>query len=124
MVSETWQVIMKDETRSSLRTKFMGLVIVDVVVLFSITFLLSYAQLTWNNFFSKLFIVGICAFMITAFVGIGTPIRKRINSFGDELSPAVELKEPPIWILVSSASAIGSVVTLLLSIIIPVIFAG
>lgn len=115
---------MIDEPQSSTKQKLVGLVILDVLILFFITFLLSSAQLTWNNFFSTLFIVGIGAFMITAFVGIGTPIRRRINRFGGEVSPAVQLNEPPLWILLSRASAIGSVVTLLLSILIPVIFAG
>lgn len=116
--------MMKNETQPLPRVKLIGLVIVDVVILYLITFLLSYAELTWNNFFSKLFIVGICAFMITAFVGIGTPVRRRIDRFGNELSPSIELKEPPVWILFSSAMTLASLVTLLLSILIPVIFAG
>lgn len=115
---------MIDEPQSSPRKKLVGFIIIDIMILFFITFLLSSDQLTWNNFFSKLFIVGISTFMIAAFVGIGTPIRRRIDRLGRELSPAIELNEPPVWILLSKASAIGSLVTLLLSIIIPVIFAG
>ncbi|HKY54712.1 MAG TPA: hypothetical protein VJM08_10415 [Anaerolineales bacterium] len=90
----------------------MALIILDVVILFVIDYLLSYDQLTWNSFFSNLFIVGPCAFLISGFLGFGIRIKRRSGLLGFDLrSP--ELKEPPVLIMFNAAIAIAGLITLL-----------
>ena len=111
--------IVKTASNLPFAIRFIGLIMVFESIIWAIAYWLSRGQLTWNNFFGKLFIIGVTSILIS-FVLTPKPSHTLPNLVPVQVEyPSVKL-EGSQGMFVSFQ--VASIIAIILSLAIPLVF--
>ena len=109
---------MKNKSNLSFAIRFVGLIMLFELIIWAIAYWLSRGQLTWNNFFSKLFIISVISILISflltpkQFYALPNPFLVKFELHLIKLEGSQE-----VFVSFQAASAIAIVLSLVIPLI-------